>query len=333
MKRTNKILQYQRSEFSVLTKSALWLGNLALLIITPFAINNFINGRFDVAIASFFITVIFGFNTFTVLVWKKYYPNLALYVLFPAILVFCYYSIPSQGIIGVLWTFPALICFFYLLPERQAWLVNILILILCAYLALQTFEKGLAIRVIATLTLISAFTAVSIRQINKQQISLHRLAITDELTGLYNRNTLNAVLNDIINSHHKLAHNSHLMTIDIDHFKNINDKYGHDQGDEVLMAIAQAIEITVNDYGVVFRHGGEEFIVVIEALSWEKTKRLAELTRQAVAGINQFPGLKVTVSIGLSRLKPNMSRIDWIRESDRNLYTAKSLGRNQVTSS
>ncbi len=204
---------------------------------------------------------------------------------------------------------------------------------LCSYLSLITFEQGLAVRVIATLSLVSAFTAVSIKQIHKQQISLHHLAITDSLTGLYNRSTLKSVLNDIIESHHKLADNSHLMTIDVDHFKKINDQYGHDKGDDVLVAIALAIKTSMNDHGVVYRHGGEEFITVIEELSWEKTKKLAEEIRQSVACIEIIPELKVTVSIGLSRLKPNMTRIDWIRESDRNLYTAKKLGRNQVISS
>jgi len=333
MKRTKKILQYQQSEFNVLNKSVLWLGNVALIIIIPFAINNFINGRLDVAITSFFIIAIFAFNTFTVLVWKKYYSNLALYVLSPAIMAFCYYSIPTLGIIGVLWAFPSMICFYYILPERQAWLVNVVTLTLCTYLAFGTFDQGLAIRVVASLTLISAFTAVNIRQIKKQQIVLHHLAITDALTGMYNRNTLNTVLDDIISSHHKLAENSHLLTIDVDQFKVINDQYGHDQGDEILIAIAKTIEKTVNDYGVTYRYGGEEFMAVIEELSWQKTKKLGEQIRLSVQAIKVIPGIKPTVSIGISRLKPNMPRIDWIRESDRNLYTAKSLGKNQVISS
>ncbi|TDR16358.1 GGDEF domain-containing protein [Marinicella litoralis] len=333
MKRAKKILQYQQNEFSVLNKSALWLGNVALVFITPFAINNFINGPLNVAVASFIVTAVFLFNTFTVLVWKKYYSNISFFVLSPVILLFCYFSIPAQGIIGVLWSFPGIICFYYLLPERQAWLINIVAIVLCTYLSFNTFDHGLALRISATLSLISAFTAVSIRQINKQQFALHRLAITDSLTGLYNRSTLNDLLNDIIDSHHKMADNSHLMTIDIDHFKKINDQFGHDQGDEVLTTIGHSIRNTVKDYGIVFRYGGEEFIVVIEELPWEKTKRLAEQIRLAVSEINMFPELKVSVSIGLSRLKPKMTRIDWIRESDRNLYTAKKQGRNQVISS
>lgn len=333
MARAKKLLQYKENEYSVLNKSALWLGNLALLFITPFAINNFINGRMDVAIASFFIMMIFAFNTITVVFWKKYYSSMSLFVLSPAILMFCYYSIPNQGIIGVLWSFPALVCLYYLLPEKQAWGANVVIISMCTYLAFSTFEKGLAMRIFATLSLISAFTAVSIRQINKQQLDLHRLAITDSLTGLYNRTLLRSVLDEVIAHHHKLLDECHLLTLDVDHFKNINDQFGHDQGDEALRNIAHCIRDQVGDQGVVFRHGGEEFIAVLEDLSWQAAKTLAEEIRLAVADTEVLPEFHTTLSIGLAKLKPLMGRIDWIRESDRNLYLAKHQGRNQTVAS
>ncbi|WP_223789128.1 GGDEF domain-containing protein [Marinicella meishanensis] len=317
----------------MLNKSAMWLGNVALFFITPFAINNFINGRLDVAIASFFIMVIFALNTITVVFWKRYYSWVSLLVLSPAILMFCYYSIPNQGIIGVLWSFPALVCLYYLLPEKQAWGANVVIIALCTYLAFNTFERGLAMRIFATLSLISAFTAVSIRQINKQQIELHRLAITDSLTGLYNRTLLRAALDEVITHHHKLLGECHLLTLDVDHFKRINDQFGHDQGDEALRNMAHCIRDHVGTHGVVFRHGGEEFIAVLEDLSWQAAKKLAEDIRLAVASIEVLPEFKTTLSIGLARLKPQMNRIDWIRESDRNLYLAKNQGRNQTVAS
>ncbi len=333
MTEAEKRLQYQKSEFSVLNKSAMWLGNVAMVFITPFAINNFFNGQLEVSIISFSIILIFSFNTFTVLFWKKYYSNLSLLVLSPAILVFCYYAIPNQGIIGVLWSFPALVCAYYFLPEKQAWVVNVVTLSLCTYLAFETFEQGLAIRVFATLSLISAFTAVSIRLIYKQQILLHHLAITDSLTGLYNRNALKTVIDDVIENQHKLDEHCHLMTLDVDHFKHINDQYGHDTGDTMLKKVAHKIRDLVDQHGVVFRHGGEEFIAVIEQESWQNTKKLAEKIRVAIETIEVIPGRRTTISIGLSKLKPKMSRTDWIRESDRNLLMAKDQGRNQIIAS
>ena len=82
-----------------------------------------------------------------------------------------------------------------------------------------------------------------------------------------------------------------------------------------------------------YRYGGEEFIAIIDALSWEKTKQLGEQIRLNVEAIKVIPDIDATVSVGISKLKPKMTRIDWIRESDRNLYAAKSQGRNQVVSS
>lgn len=333
MKRAKKILQYQQSEFSVLNKLAMWLGNVAVAFVTPFTVYNLFQGRWKVAMASIIIVVIFSFNTYSVLVWKKYYSNIVLYLLTPAIMLFFYMSITHQGIIGILWIFPTIVCFYYLLPERQAWIVNVIMLLLCTYLALVNFEAALASRIIATLSLISLFTAVGIRLINNQQMLLHRLAIMDSLTGLYNRNTLNMVLNEIIESKHKNIGNNHLMTLDIDHFKSINDQFGHDQGDEALTVISHRIKDIVADHGVVFRHGGEEFIAVIEQLSWEKVQLLAEKIRAEIEAIQLSPNFNTTISIGLAQLKPQMSRIDWIKESDTNLYAAKNQGRNRIVAS
>jgi len=311
----------------------MWMGYCALSFIPPFAINNFINVRLDVAISSLFIMLIFAFNTITVVFWQRYFSIVSLLILSPAILTFCYFSIPNQGIIGVLWSFPALVCLYYLLPERQAWLVNALTLGLCGYLAFETFERGLALRIAATLSLVSAFTAVSIRQINKQQIELHRLAITDSLTGLFNRSKVREVLDDVIAHHHKMQDQCHLLTLDVDHFKSVNDLHGHDQGDVALVKIADVIRQEIGDSGVVFRHGGEEFLAVIEDMSWQEAKKLAERIRLAVEKTRLLPRLQTSISIGVAKLKPRMTRIDWIRESDRNLYLAKNQGRNQVVAS
>ncbi len=159
------------------------------------------------------------------------------------------------------------------------------------------------------------------------------MAITDSLTGLYNRNTLNTVLNEIIESNHKTIESNHLLTLDIDHFKKINDQFGHDHGDEALTMVALCIKQIIGDHGVVYRHGGEEFIAILEQVSWEQAKHMAELIRAEVETIELSPRFRTTISIGLAKLKPKMSRIDWIRESDKNLYLAKNHGRNQIVAS
>jgi len=333
MARIKRLLQYQQREFSFLNKSALWLGNVALIFITPFAIKNYLDGHLNLSIATFGIMCAFAVNTITMVFRKKYYSNVSLFFLSPVIIVFAYFAIQVQGIIGMLWCFPVMVSLYYLLPERQAWFMNVVLLGVCAYMAFENFDERLALRIVATLSLISAFTAVSIRQINKQQLELHRLAITDPLTGLYNRNTLSYVLDHLINNHHKLSEPCHLMTLDVDYFKKVNDQHGHDQGDMALLKVAHCINNLVNDDGVVYRYGGEEFMVVLENMTWQDAKRLAEKIRLSVTDVELIRGYKTTISIGLSRLKPKMNRLEWIKESDRNLYLAKQEGRNQVVAS
>jgi two-component system cell cycle response regulator len=119
--------------------------------------------------------------------------------------------------------------------------------------------------------------------------------------------------------------------IDVDHFKRVNDQYGHEAGDRVLRAVGRAIENAVRPYDVVARWGGEEFLMVIPGATVDQARTLAERLRQSVADLRPADLPAVTVSIGVDILAPGEETLAAaLARADTNLYQAKNDGRNRV---
>ena len=158
-------------------------------------------------------------------------------------------------------------------------------------------------------------------------------AHTDPLTQVNNRISMD----DCIQREWDLAHRQKtplsMMLLDIDHFKQINDQYGHSFGDTVLKAVAQCIKTTVRASDIVFRYGGEEFVVVLSNTEMEGAALLAERIRQTVESLliyeDQFR-VSVTVSLGVTQMQANDSVKQLFVHADQAMYQAKKNGRNRV---
>ncbi|MGJ8662379.1 MAG: GGDEF domain-containing protein, partial [Marinicella sp.] len=157
---------------------------------------------------------------------------------------------------------------------------------------------------------------------------LHHMAITDALTGLFNRNHLNQVLSEEIDKCKQNGNTFGLLILDIDHFKNINDTLGHDEGDRVLILTARFLSTLINKQDTLIRWGGEEFIVVAPEVNNRDIIQFCEKIRKQVAG-ERFNALGImTVSIGATLFNKNDSQDALIARADKALYAAKANGRN-----
>jgi diguanylate cyclase len=156
-------------------------------------------------------------------------------------------------------------------------------------------------------------------------------ALYDALTGLCNRRYFDEEL-----ATQSLKPNLCLMLVDLDHFKKINDNYGHVMGDLVLKATAKKLQATCRDGAQAFRFGGEEFAIIVPNSSFSKARSMAESMRKAIEKI----GVKdkrtgeimgdITASIGVAEFTKGMNPLALIEKADKQLYEAKRLGRNRV---
>jgi diguanylate cyclase (GGDEF)-like protein len=163
---------------------------------------------------------------------------------------------------------------------------------------------------------------------------IQQLAITDELTALYNRRGILELGQREVDR--ALRYNRPLTAVmlDIDHFKLVNDRYGHPLGDEVLCWLAEICRRNVREIDIVGRYGGEEFLILLPESEMRNSTQLAERLRQRV-GEAKIPtrvgDLSITISLGLSELTDNTRDLKTlIAHSDQALYAAKRAGRNRV---
>ena len=165
----------------------------------------------------------------------------------------------------------------------------------------------------------------------EQATRLNLLAATDPLTGLSNRR-LTLQLLDQLARDCRLDLAPVVLLCDLDHFKHINDGWGHAMGDQVLVAVASALRASTRDSDTVARWGGEEFLVVLPVTRGSEATELAERLRLRVEALqvadrHQCP-VPVTLSIGIATLVANESGQSWLKRADEALYRAKNDGRN-----
>lgn len=178
-------------------------------------------------------------------------------------------------------------------------------------------------------TLIKANLA---RKVVEEKARLYQvMANTDQLTGLHNRKYLDTILRHEGIKANRYKSTLSLMLFDIDHFKNINDKFGHQVGDLVLKKVAKCLKDSLRQSDVLGRWGGEEFLLICINTPLSDTADLAEKLRAAVELLQFEQPLSVTVSIGVAQLQSGETTEKTIARADAMLYRSKHHGRNQVS--
>ena len=166
--------------------------------------------------------------------------------------------------------------------------------------------------------------------LNKKQQQLERLALTDQLTSLYNRHYLMDIVPKRIKQAQRQGYQLCLMVIDIDHFKSINDTHGHAVGDEVLQAVAKQLAGGIRWEDIAARFGGEEFVILLDHCGHEDAVNIAEDLRKSIENLKPS-NLTITASFGVTALMPEENDFSTIfSRADTAVYEAKEQGRNRV---
>ncbi|MEY4590009.1 MAG: hypothetical protein RL497_2085 [Pseudomonadota bacterium] len=176
-----------------------------------------------------------------------------------------------------------------------------------------------------------ATNRLQLQRANKQ---LHIISRTDGLTGLLNRKTWEETLHHEFKRFTRYGHTCSLLMFDIDHFKRVNDTYGHPAGDEVIRQTAAVVRRCIRDIDVAGRYGGEEFAVLLSDTDAQGALVVAERLRTQIEANTVYYEDQVihfTISLGVAEVNSRMSEPTlWIDSADRGLYRAKRAGRNQA---
>lgn len=236
-----------------------------------------------------------------------------------------------RGISQIFWAYPVMMAAFYLLKPREA--ISVAIFALAALLPAVVGELDTLplTTIFITIWVTTAFAYAFAVLTTEQRAQLERQAKVDPLTGAGNRRALTDKLNRIVAADEAEQQKAALVMIDLDHFKAVNDSFGHALGDEVLVQVTRLLQTSVRNHDSVYRIGGEEFVVVSEGNGIDLASRLGEELRGLIANLKVVPDRRVTASLGIAELRNAENSIDdWLRRADDAMYTAKNSGRNRI---
>lgn len=312
-------------------RSSLAVAVTALVVLAPFTYSNLTSGHALLGLASLAILGVLLISAWHGL-HGRYRPYLIFAGLVPALSVGIGLALEEKGIVAALWCYPSVLACYLMLPERMAWVANGLLLAITLPGTWSALPDDLAIRVTATLLATSVFTLAFVRVISKQQRALEVQANTDQLTGLHNRQLLAESLHRATDLHNRSGIPMSVLMLDLDHFKQINDSLGHEAGDRALRGVGEFLRDRMRGADMVFRLGGEEFLVLLTDTNATDATLVAEELRSGIEQQPLLPGHPLCASIGVATLRDGEDWADWVKRSDDLLYAAKSAGRNQVFS-
>lgn len=196
-----------------------------------------------------------------------------------------------------------------------------------------TYEEGLTLFLSSVVNWLVIITIASfVIKYNKLYEELKNLTLIDHLTELYNRRYFDMYFEKEYPLLVEKKSNLCLILLDIDHFKKINDNYGHVYGDKVLIRLSKIIKRSLRNTDTVVRMGGEEFVIILPETNIKTAVRIAQNVRENVANSKFFykgERIVVTISLGVAKYN-NQSLVELLEEADNALYQAKDRGRNQV---
>lgn len=179
---------------------------------------------------------------------------------------------------------------------------------------------------------LSSVAALLWLSLSTHRLDLRRMAQTDSLTGLLNRGAFEEILRRELQRATRAGTTVGLMLIDLDYFKQVNDSFGHQVGDDVLRRISTALTAGTRPSDVLARYGGEEFVILLRDSGTEESRAAAERIRQNIEALTDLPeSLSLTVSIGVAVSVSAEREEDFLVRADQAMYQSKREGRNQVS--
>jgi diguanylate cyclase (GGDEF)-like protein len=304
------------------------VGMAALVLLTIFAVNNLLQARFINGLVILFAEAVL---LAVVLALRRGKPSPVPFgVVVLLLLAGVFVAVVRQGILGALWGYPVVLICYFVLSRRLALLFSLGILATLTLLVAHWVSPELSTRVFATLLLTIIMINIVLNVMGELQEELQRQALTDPLTGAFNRRRMEQTLEQMVEQGKRRAPNNVMLMIDIDHFKAINDRLGHETGDQVLRQMVAVIVGRKRIVDLLFRIGGEEFILLLLETNTTDGVALADDLRLRVEQAPLLQDQKVTVSVGICAQRAGQSAEDWIKCADTALYRAKSNGRNRV---
>jgi diguanylate cyclase (GGDEF)-like protein len=301
---------------------------LLAVMLAPIDAQNFYNGQYIPALAGLIVLSLLLFNIYLLTQGREAYLAPPVVLLMSIALVVL--SLIYGQNYNLYWIYPLLVALPVLLKTRVSVWLGVIVGIIVTPFVFMRFETGTAIIVMLSMGHTWLISAGLMFAMTQQSRRLNEMAMTDPLTGAFNRRHMQQEARRVWQSYQKDQRTSTLLFIDVDYFKLVNDNFGHEAGDKALCGIVSLIRNRLRSEDLVFRYGGEEFVVLLRDTDESRAIHVAEEIRSFVEQTEFIPEHKITISIGVCDVLQADSVDHWLSQGDRALYQAKREGRNRV---
>jgi diguanylate cyclase (GGDEF)-like protein len=303
-------------------------GGVAVFAITPFAVLRFSQGQWLAGVVDAAIAV--GIIVPTVYAWRGGRLDLAGLCISLTTTIGALLIVGIIGELGVLWLYPTLLSIFFIVRPRTAGTIALL-----ATAALQGLPEAFGsltqrVTVTVTLLLVALNALIFALRTAMQRRALAQIATLDPLTGARNRRAMEEEVAIALNAHQRTGRPVTLALLDLDHFKRVNDRHGHEAGDQLLCRFVDLVRRSTRATDRLFRFGGEEFVLLMEHTDEIGALRAFANLQRHIHEELRAGGEPVTVSMGAAVLRHGENRDAWFARADAALYRAKQDGRDRL---
>lgn len=306
-----------------------FLCSCAIVSIAPFAVIRLLDG--DYLIATLDAAIVLFMVALLVMAFKSISLDLISLILAASYTLGAVVIIHLRTEETLYWVYPVIIANYFVLSIRMAVVLNGLVLLSVIPLYPNFDSHFEFLGVVVTQLLVNAMASIFSWKTRSQNEELQLLATRDPLTGVLNRRSLDDVVSNAIARFQRYSEPASLILLDLDHFKRINDTFGHEKGDQILSDVAALLtDCTRAATDSVFRMGGEEFLILVGRSQLGEAVQVAEKIRLEIQRRLATPLGPMQASFGCAQLRSVEDQDSWIGRADQALYLAKNEGRNCV---
>lgn len=297
-------------------------------VLAPIVLHDFYSQQLVGAVAGAILLLVFVANIWQLSLGHTAFlrPTLALFLTIALVFLSAIYG----HAYNFFWLYPLLVALPVMLRTRVAMVMGVGSVIFAVALVFQAFEFTTAVVISASMAHTLLASTWLMFAVSVQARHLRDMAITDHLTGAFNRRYLQAQASHTLEIWQRYERPSSLLLIDVDHFKRVNDKFGHAEGDAALKRVVELIAKRIRAIDTLCRYGGEEFVVLLTEADAESAVKVGNEIRAIIEADAIIPEGGMTVSVGVCDVKEVESVDHWLNLADAALYLAKTRGRNRV---
>lgn len=313
--------KYQLSILSV-------IGVIAVLGVLPFAVIRYLEGSLTAALIN--IVLVLGIILLVMYAHRSNKPQIASAIIAVFVNAGVVLMAVTNGINSFLWVYPVFAATFFLIKPILA--LCICIISGCALVILSDIFDIISLDSYIMTSVVLSLSALAYARHNDNQLRLlETLNTVDPLTGALNRRALSTDMEAALANAERNGTQHMLAILDLDHFKTVNDKYGHAAGDQVLKQLVTITTAHIRKYDRIYRFGGEEFVLLIPQVDHQQQLAFINKLRSSIKNTLKTPdGEEVTVSFGVAPWVPHTTVDTWLKRADEALYQAKADGRDRA---